>query len=67
MAQLNQRQLWFLGELQKNAPMRVSDITEIWGVVARTAKRDLAQLVALRMVVFTGTKRHGHYILVGAT
>lgn len=61
---LNQRQLWFLGQLQDNKVVRVEDLAEIWGKSLRTAKRDIQGLKVAGLVRFSGGKRNGRYRLV---
>ena len=39
--QLNQRQLWFLGQLQQGYKMRAEDLVDTWHVHAKTARRDI--------------------------
>ncbi len=48
--QMNQRQLWFLGQLQQGHSMHVDDLVETWSVHSRTAKRDIAGLVESGLV-----------------
>ncbi len=62
-AELNQRQLWFLGCIQTGKKPSTEAITEIWGVTMRTAKRDVAGLVSLKLIRFRGAKKTGHYVL----
>ena len=42
--QLNQRQLWFLGQLQQAFRMRSEDIVDTWRVHGKTAGRDVKGL-----------------------
>lgn len=58
---LNQRQLWFLGQLQEGVIARTEDISDIWKVAGRTAKRDIADLMAKKIICFKGAKKTGKY------
>lgn len=58
---LNQRQLWFLGQLQKDLKLKAEDISEIWKVTLRTAKRDVAVLIEKKIICFMGPKKTGCY------
>lgn len=60
---LNERQLWFLGQLQKKAPVRGGDIVRVWSVTGRTAERDVATLVAAGLVFYAGPRKMGKYQL----
>jgi hypothetical protein len=60
---LNERQFWFLGQLQKKATVRSGDIVRVWRVTARTAERDVATLVAGGLVFYAGPHKVGKYQL----
>ena len=49
--QLNQRQLWFLGNLQQGGKMVAANIVETWCVHAKTARRDVKGLLEAKLVV----------------
>ena len=55
--QLNQRQLWFLGELQQGNQMQIADIVRTWHVHAKTAQRDIKGLSVAKIIVITKTGR----------
>ena len=40
----NERQKWFLKQIGKNIRVSSSDIAAHWGVLQKTAKRDIADL-----------------------
>ena len=61
---LNQRQLWFLGQLQKDIKLKADDISEIWKVTLRTAKRDVAVLIEKKIICFVGPKKTGCYRII---
>jgi len=61
--QLNQRQLWFLGRLQQGISVKAEDIVPVWRTTFRTARRDIAGLVAARIICFTGARKKGRYEL----
>lgn len=62
-SRLNQRQLWFLGRLQRGDAPHADAIAKTWGVTLRTARRDVAALVALKLARFVGPNKTGHYEL----
>lgn len=64
LLKLNQRQLWFYGFLQKGMSVNAEDIANVWDVNIRTAKRDIAGLVALNLIEFVGAPKTGRYMLV---
>lgn len=58
---LNQRQLWFLGRLQRGDAPKADILAKTWGVTLRTARRDVAAMTALGLVRFVGSNKAGHY------
>lgn len=62
---LNQRQLWFLGQLQEGIIVKTEDISDVWDVAGRTAKRDIADLIAKKIICFKGAKKTGKYEIQG--
>ncbi len=62
--QLNKRQLWFLEELQSGKTIKTEGICIRWNVSLRTAKSDVARVVALQLVRFVGAKKTGYYALI---
>ena len=48
--QMNHRQLWFLGQLQQGHEMHIGDLIDVWGIHVRTAKRDIAGLLELKLL-----------------
>jgi Fic family protein len=60
---LNQRQLWFLGLLQKGKSLRAQDIATAWRVSLGSARSDLAQLTKARFIKFVGARKNGQYKL----
>ena len=60
---MNERQLWFLGELQQHRTVRAQDICKVWGVTLRSAERDIAQLLATGIVVYRGSRKSGEYLI----
>ena len=63
-SRLNQRQLWFLGRLQRGDAPNADAIAKTWGVTLRTARRDVAALLGLRLVRFVGANKTGYYGLI---
>jgi len=59
--QLNRRQLWFLGKLQQGKRVKAESIVSKWRSTPRTARRDIAGLMAARLICFIGARRNGHY------
>jgi hypothetical protein len=58
---LNQRQMWFLGRLQRGYNAKPVDIVNAWQSDFRTAQRDVAGLVKANLIHFVGAKRNGWY------
>ena len=58
---LNHRQLWFLGLLQRGERRKVSHITATWEVSDRMARYDIEALVKQRLIRFRGAKKNGWY------
>lgn len=65
-SRLNQRQLWFLGRLQRGDAPNADAIARTWGVTLRTARRDVAALGGMDLISFVGAKKTGCYILKAA-
>lgn len=60
---LNQRQLWFLGELQNSPAVRADAIVSVWGKTLRTARRDIQGMLDIDMIAYCGAPKNGHYVL----
>lgn len=60
---LNQRQLWFLSQLQQNERVKADDIANQWGVSIMSAKSDIAGMKKMRLIRFEGSNKTGVYIL----
>ncbi|MEM7620748.1 MAG: hypothetical protein AAF228_09870 [Pseudomonadota bacterium] len=58
---LNNRQVWFIGELRIRKNLKANDIVKQWSVSNATAKRDIAGLVDANLIHFVGAKKNGHY------
>lgn len=63
-AEWNIRQEWFLREVSTRQDCQSKDIERQWGVTLRTAKRDIAGLVATGAIRFLKSGRGGYYIAV---
>ena len=61
---LNQRQLWFIGQLQQGYKMHADDLINTWNVHSRTAKRDLAGLLEAKLIVAIKMGRSCKYELM---
>jgi hypothetical protein len=48
--QLNQRQLWFLGQLQQGYIMHAGSLVDTWQIHAKTARRDLKGLLKAGLI-----------------
>ncbi|MDE3015748.1 MAG: hypothetical protein KGI29_02360 [Pseudomonadota bacterium] len=48
--QLNQRQLWFLGQLQQGYIMHAGNLVDTWQIHAKTARRDLKGLLKAGLI-----------------
>lgn len=62
--QAEQRQVWFLEQLQRGQQLRADDIRVRWNVSARTAKTDIATMIELKLIKFIGARKKGIYVLV---
>jgi hypothetical protein len=59
---LSERQRWFLAQLVENSSAGATDLASRWGVSVRTAKRDIASLIARGLVRHVGSRRRGQYV-----
>lgn len=60
---LNRRQLWFLERLADGATAGAVHLQRRRGISARSARRDIADLMARGLVVFSGARKNGGYRL----
>lgn len=58
---LNQRQIWFVEKMKQGENLRAEDIMYAWQISIRTAKYDIAELIAAEIIKFTGSKKTGQY------
>jgi hypothetical protein len=63
---LNDRQLWFLEQLQQKRHVKTNDIALQWQISSRTAKTDMAKMVDRGLIRFSGSKKTGCYILLSS-
>lgn len=61
--QMNQRQLWFLGQLQQGYKMHIHNLMEVWGIHERTGKRDLSGMIKAGLVTPIRSGRKCQYVL----
>ena len=61
---INKRQQWFLEQLKQDIRCRPADIATNWGVVEKTAKRDISDLQKKGLVKFEGAPKTGAYLLI---
>lgn len=59
---LNQRQLWFVEQIHSQHRCTSKHIEQHWRVARRTAKRDIAALVAADMIRFIRSGKSGYYM-----
>ncbi len=64
MANLNERQVWFLEGLKKGQNMTAHDICQQWPDGLRTARRDIAKLKEMKLVRFSGGRKAGRYEII---
>lgn len=64
VAKVNQRQLWFLGELQNGQSISSRQIAKIWKKSQRTARRDVQAMLEWGLIEYCGARKNGHYILL---
>lgn len=62
--QFNQRQLWFLGELQRGNSLQAREITRVWNRTLRTARRDIQKMVQYGAIEHCGAPKNGRYRLL---
>ena len=58
---LNQRQLWFVSELQKGKKLKAEDIIKKWDVSIATSRRDISELLKHEVIIFIGANKNGFY------
>ena len=61
---VNKRQQWFLEQLKQGFQCNPVNIVENWGVVEKTAKRDISDLQRKGFVKFVGAPKTGTYQLI---
>jgi hypothetical protein len=61
---MNERQRWFLVNLQIKKTLNAEDIANHFGVADRTAKRDIEGLTEKGAIEFKGSKKTGTYQLI---
>lgn len=61
---LNQRQKWFLLQLQTGHKKSADHIAQQFNISLKTAKRDIADLKDKGKIRFRGSKKTGYYVLV---
>jgi predicted DNA-binding transcriptional regulator YafY len=57
----DERQLWFMEQLAAGKQVRAADIAERWRVTEKSAKRDISDLTARKVVEFVGAPKNGFY------
>lgn len=59
---LNNRQIWFYGELQQNKKLSLTDLALFWGISKRTARRDISTLIDLELLYHYKYNNHNYYM-----
>ena len=57
----NERQGWFLAELESGRRVAARSLQDHFGIADKTAKRDIAGLIANGLIAFVGSRRKGRY------
>jgi len=60
----NTRQLWFMLRIEEGAVANAQALADCWQVSIRTAERDITDLKRRCLIIYQGTRRNGHYIIV---
>lgn len=55
------RQNWFLEALRAGRPVGATELAERWSISEKTARRDIANLKAIGVIEFLGSRRAGRY------
>lgn len=63
---LNSRQMWVVEQLESGVPLQRRQIEVVFQVHAKTAKRDLAEMVRLGLIEYVRSGQGGYYRLVRA-
>jgi hypothetical protein len=58
---LNERQNWFISELNRGSDCNAQSLAHEWNVTIRTARRDISRLKSYGLIKFSGAKRNGRY------
>ncbi|PHR60685.1 MAG: hypothetical protein COA43_05955 [Robiginitomaculum sp.] len=58
---LNQRQLWFAGEVQRGEKIGAAEISIVWKNSLRTSRRDIDDLVRFEVLQYHGARKTGYY------
>lgn len=61
MAELNERQRWFLERVAEGRRSGANEIVLRWGVSLKTARRDIAALKLSGFIQYVGSRRKGRY------
>jgi hypothetical protein len=57
----NQRQQWFLEQIEAGKRISAKQIVLTWQVSLKTARRDISALLCLNILEYVGSKRKGRY------
>ena len=62
-APLSDRQFWVIDQIRSGVKLQRADLQKQFAVTAKTAKRDMADLLKRGLIVFVRTPRPGHYAM----
>ncbi len=63
IGKLNGRQLWFLAMLRQGHAPKAEDLAIVCSTDIRTARRDVAELIKMKLIYFAGARKNGTYQL----
>jgi hypothetical protein len=64
LPELSERQRWFLEQVSEGTLLGAKEISSVWRVSLKTARRDIGELQRARLVQYVGSRRRGIYKLL---
>jgi hypothetical protein len=64
LPELSERQYWFLEQLLEGSLLGAKEISSVWRVSLKTARRDIGGLQKAKLVEYVGSSRRGIYKLL---
>lgn len=61
---LNQRQIWFIGQIQNGRRIGAQELAEVWQKSQRTIRRDIRELAELGIIRHHKANKTGYYVAV---